>query len=209
MATGKELHSFSGKVGAVKSVAFSSDGFLALSGSYDKSMKLWDVGAGTELRSFSGRTSGVYSVAYSPDGRFALSGSSDNSVKLWEVATGKELRRFTGRSFTGDVVVRVAFSPHGRFMLSGSADNTKITQSASSFAYCGLMASPFVIAGLDPAIHHYIEIPSFFSLDGPVKPGHDSTVCSKLNATCISYMVMPPSIISACPVVKADSSLAR
>ena len=59
----------------VTSVAFSPDGRFALSGSGDKTLKLWEVATGNELRSFNGHTHHVNSVAFSPDGRFALSGS--------------------------------------------------------------------------------------------------------------------------------------
>ncbi len=105
----------------VTSVAFSPDGRFALSGSWDQTLKLWDVATGRELRRFIGHANWVTSVAFSPDGRFALSGSQNNTMKLWDVATGKELRSFSGH--TGNVA-SVAFSPDGRFALSGSGDNT-------------------------------------------------------------------------------------
>ena len=62
------------------SVSFSPDGRYALSGSYDETLKLWDVKTGKCLRTFN---SLVYSVCFSPDGRYALSGSSGNTLKLW------------------------------------------------------------------------------------------------------------------------------
>jgi WD40 repeat protein len=104
----------------VTSVAFSPDGKFALSGSGDKTAKLWELATGRELRTFA-HADEVNSVAFSPDGKFALSGSSDKTVKLWELATGRELRSFVGHT---DRVTAVAFSPDGRFALSGSSDNT-------------------------------------------------------------------------------------
>jgi WD40 repeat protein len=105
----------------VWSVTFSPDGRYALSGSDDKTLKLWDVATGTEIRTFTGHTEVVYSVAFSPDGRYALSGSSDKTLKLWDVATGAEIRTFTGHT---SWVFSVAFSPDGRYALSGSWDKT-------------------------------------------------------------------------------------
>jgi WD40 repeat protein len=65
---------------AVQSVALSPDGRFALSGSDDRTLKLWDVGTGKELRSLRGHGSHVKSVAFSPNGRFALSGSLDRTM---------------------------------------------------------------------------------------------------------------------------------
>ncbi|MGD0094842.1 MAG: protein kinase, partial [Planctomycetota bacterium] len=115
------LHTFSGHREGVSCVAFSPDGKLALSGSIDKTLKLWDLSTGSELRTFSGHTDRVNSIAFSPDGKLALSGSWDKTVKLWDVATGRELRIFSGHNHT---VYGVAFSPDGKLALSGSHDRT-------------------------------------------------------------------------------------
>jgi len=104
----------------VNSVAFSPDGRLALSGSWDNTLKLWEVKSGREIRSFNGHSSIVYSVAFSPDGRLALSGSY-KEMKLWEVKSGREIRFFNGHS---SIVYSVAFSPDGRLALLGSRDKT-------------------------------------------------------------------------------------
>ncbi len=117
----QSIRNFGGHSDAVSSVAFSPDGRSALSGSYDKTLKLWDVATGKEIRTFAGHTGWVSSVAFSPDGQTALSGSWDDTLKLWDVATGKELRTFAGHT---DWVLSVAFSPDGRTALSGSEDGT-------------------------------------------------------------------------------------
>ena len=115
------LGTFRGHADSVLSVVFSPDGKFALSGSGDKTLKLWDVATGRELRTFSGHRGTIWSVAFSPNGKIALSGSEDNTVKLWDVATGRELRTFSGHAKR---VKSVAFCPDGRFALSGSFDNT-------------------------------------------------------------------------------------
>jgi WD40 repeat protein len=104
----------------VRSISLSPDGRRALSGSVDKTLKLWDVATGRLLRTFEGHAGWVMSVALSPDGRSALSGSSDRTLKLWDVA-GRLLRTFEGHA---DEVASVAFSPNGRSALSGSSDRT-------------------------------------------------------------------------------------
>ena len=48
-----------------------------LTGSLDKTARLWDAATGKELRAFKGHGSYVYSVAFSPDGKRVLTGSFD------------------------------------------------------------------------------------------------------------------------------------
>ena len=105
----------------VAALAFSPDSHYIASGSYDHTVKLWDVATGNELRSFLGHTRWVSSVAFSPDGLHIVSGSWDKTLKLWSVTTGKEIRSFSGHTGT---VQSVAYSPDGRHVLSGSSDET-------------------------------------------------------------------------------------
>jgi WD40 repeat protein len=106
---------------SVESVAFSPDGRILASGSWDRTIKLWDVTTGTVLRTLQGHTGGVLSVAFFPDGKILASGAGDGTIKLWDVATGTLLRTLSGH--TGSVI-SVAFSPDGKVLASGSADNT-------------------------------------------------------------------------------------
>jgi parallel beta-helix repeat protein len=110
-----------GHTDPVRSVAFSPDGRLLASGSYDNTIKLWEVASGREVRTLTGHTGDVTSVAFSPDGRLLASGSVDDTIKLWDVATGREVRTLSGH--TSDVN-SVAFSPDGRLLASGSDDKT-------------------------------------------------------------------------------------
>jgi WD40 repeat protein len=92
----------------VNSVAFSPDGTRIVSGSSDKSVRVWDASTGAELKVLNGHTSAVYSVAFSPDGTRIVSGSSDNSVRVWDASTGAELKVLNGHT---ESVNSVAFSP--------------------------------------------------------------------------------------------------
>jgi hypothetical protein len=105
----------------VSSVAFSPDGTRIVSGSSDKTVKVWDAATGAEALTLKGHTSGVRSVAFSPDGTRIVSGSSDKTVRLWDAATGAEALTLKGH--TGPVW-SVAFSPDGTRIVSGSYDKT-------------------------------------------------------------------------------------
>jgi len=87
---------FAGHTQTVSSVCLSVDGRLALTGSVDMTLKLWEVESGHCLRTFTGHTRGVKSVCLSVDGRLALSGSIDKTLKLWEVDNGRCLRTLQG-----------------------------------------------------------------------------------------------------------------
>ena len=67
----------------VEDVVISSDGQFALSGSWDGTLRLWDLNTGATTRRFLGHTKDVLSVAFSVDNRQIVSGSRDKTIKLW------------------------------------------------------------------------------------------------------------------------------
>jgi len=115
------LRSLEGHTDWVRAVAVSPDGCFIVSGSSDRTVKVWEAESGRLLRSLEGHTGGVNAVAVSPDGRFIVSGSDDHTVKVWETESGRLLRSLEGH--TGGVN-DVAVSPDGRFVVSGSDDRT-------------------------------------------------------------------------------------
>jgi guanine nucleotide-binding protein subunit beta-2-like 1 protein len=67
----------------VQDVKISSDGLFALSGSWDGTLRLWDISTGRTTRRFVGHSKDVLSVAFSVDNRQIVSASRDKSIKLW------------------------------------------------------------------------------------------------------------------------------
>src|SRR5205807_300096 len=103
----------------VDALSLSADGRWALSGSYDKTVRLWDTTTGQCLRVFEGHTCIVTSVSLSAGGRWALPGSPDKPTRLWSAACGQYLRGLQGHT---QEVTSVSLSADSRFALSGSQD---------------------------------------------------------------------------------------
>jgi WD40 repeat protein len=123
------LRSFEGHTDNVNSACFSTDGRCLLSGSDDKTLRLWDVASGECLRTLEGHTGHINSVCLSTDGRFGLSGSKDKTVKLWELAAGTCLCTYEGHT---EDVKSVCLSSNNRCALSGSSDKTMKLWDAAS-----------------------------------------------------------------------------
>jgi len=66
----------------VSDVVISSDGQYALSGSWDGTLRLWEIQTGKTTRRFVGHTKDVLSVAFSVENRQIVSGSRDRTIKL-------------------------------------------------------------------------------------------------------------------------------
>jgi WD40 repeat protein len=115
------VNTLQGHSGPVSSLAISPDGKTLVSGSWDKTIKLWNLATGEQIRTLTGHSEWVYSVAISPDGKTLASGGEDKTIKLWNLATGEQIRTLTGHS---DWVFSIAISPDGKTLASGSRDKT-------------------------------------------------------------------------------------
>ncbi|NOH02307.1 MAG: hypothetical protein HND47_10300 [Chloroflexi bacterium] len=105
----------------IYSVAFSPDGEMLASSSWDNTIRLWRASDGSLLRTLEGHTGDVYSLDFSPDGRTLASGSFDNTIRLWRPSDGTLLQTLSGHT---SYVKSVAFSPDGTVLASGSDDRS-------------------------------------------------------------------------------------
>jgi len=104
----------------VRALAFSPDGSLLASGSYDPVVRLWRVRDGTLQKELKGHTAWVRALAFSPNGNFLATASDDNTVRLWSIPIGEPLNTFNQGT---EGVRAVAFSPDGTMLATGGFDN--------------------------------------------------------------------------------------
>jgi WD40 repeat protein len=98
----------------VSSVAFSPDGTTLASGSYDRTVILWDLRTGRMRRRLLGHRHNVGTVAFSPSGESLASGDC-TTVRLWDGASGEWRRTLTG------ICEPWVFSSDGRFLIAQSS----------------------------------------------------------------------------------------
>lgn len=102
----------------VASVAFSPDGTLLASGSWEGAIRLWRMPEGMLITSLTDQMSAVRGVAFSPNGRLLASGSEDGYVRLWDVANETVTRMLAG----SDRATSLSFLPDGQMVARGAAD---------------------------------------------------------------------------------------
>ena len=113
------LQPLQGHTSFVRCVAAMSEGRV-ISGSYDKTIKLWDVDEGTCLKTFKGHKGVVTCLVSISENSFASS-SGDGTIKVWDVSTGKCTKTIEGEG--GDVWA-VAWSQQEEYLISAHANGT-------------------------------------------------------------------------------------
>ncbi|MFH1882635.1 MAG: protein kinase, partial [Planctomycetota bacterium] len=109
------LGSFEGHASVASSVILAPDERSFLSGSYDHTLRLWDVAAQRCIRTFEGHAGPVTSVSISGDGKWAISSSQDNTLRMWDIQTARCVRIF---EVPMSPPVAVSLSPDSRRAVS-------------------------------------------------------------------------------------------
>ncbi|NDH05463.1 hypothetical protein EBX93_05990 [bacterium] len=120
----------------IYSLVFSPNGKQVVTGSFDKTIKVWDAVTGKEIRTLTGpqgHKQMVLSVAVNPDGSLIASGSSDNNANIWDYPMSDPIKSWN----LGDVVHSVVSTPDGTKAAAGLKDGSirlwKVTDPKESF----------------------------------------------------------------------------
>ncbi|MFF0000941.1 AAA family ATPase [Streptomyces avermitilis] len=112
---------FTGHTDIVLSMAVTSDGTCAITGSQDETARVWDLATGRELHTLSGHAASVRAVAVVPDGTCVITASDDGTTRVWNLTTGQERHILVGHAAS---VHTVAVTPDGTCVITGSEDGT-------------------------------------------------------------------------------------
>ncbi len=136
----------------VTSVVMSANGRYVVSGSWDKTVRVWDwQTSDTAHRVLSGHWREVNSVAMSADGRYVVSGSRDTTVRVWDWQTSDAAHRVLPGQW--GQVDSVAMSADGRYVVSGSCETVRVWDWQTSDA------TPRVLSGHQNSVDSVVMSP--------------------------------------------------
>lgn len=119
--TGKEGGKESGKESGQQGQQDGPPGTYLVSGSRDRTMRLWDTITGQCVHTFSGHDNWVRGVAWHPSGKFLLSVSDDKTMRIWEVKSGRNVKTYDAHAH---FCTAIAFNGKSPVVATGSVDQT-------------------------------------------------------------------------------------
>jgi WD40 repeat protein len=106
---------------ALYGLPFSPDGRRIVTGSLDKTARIWDAATAKEIAALRGHDNFVVSAAFSPDGSRIVTSSWDKTVRIWDVTTAREIAVLRGHE---DIVWSATFSADASRIVTASKDKT-------------------------------------------------------------------------------------
>jgi len=162
----------------VNHVAFSPDGHILASGSYDKTIKLWKMPEGLLIRTLVGHTEEVYYVAFSSDGSLLFSKYFHNEIIVFNILDGSVVKKIDNV----DDANKVIFDSDGKYIYSlGVGKDLKMRS----------LSEPSSSKILDTGVNHIIigtDKRTFASI------GYEINIWDISNGSSIMKIKIPPEI---------------
>ncbi len=123
---GPMIATLEGHKGRISTVAMTPDAKLAISGSDDGILKVWDLKTRREIYSIAGHKYSVKGVDIIPDGQFAISWAEyEDIVKIWDLETGRLVKYYEWNE-NGEIIIDVV-PDHLLAVTKSDADTLKIS----------------------------------------------------------------------------------
>lgn len=111
-----------GHTGLVSVVAWSPDGQQLASGSWDQTVRIWQVESGEQIGEIP-HPDQIIALDWSPNGDVLASATWGSQILLWEAATTNSLGELVGHR---ESITHLAFSPDGTLLASASPDSARL-----------------------------------------------------------------------------------
>jgi len=112
------IRTFEDHENSVLAVAIFPNKRRMVTGSWDKTLRLWDLETGVVLKKMEGHSNGVFALAVSRDGQTIASGDTNGEIIGWQGETGESLTEPIKAYSNG--IHSVSFSPDGAVLATGS-----------------------------------------------------------------------------------------
>jgi WD40 repeat protein len=101
----------------IRCVAFSPDGKVLITGSKDRTARLWNTATGECTAILTGHSGEVLSAAFANGGKQVATAGSDGRIKIWDVSNGRE--QVTLSEVRPSSFFAIAFQPDSQILASG------------------------------------------------------------------------------------------
>ncbi|KAM7517070.1 hypothetical protein LguiA_006653 [Lonicera macranthoides] len=149
---------------SVSSLAFSADGQLLASGSFEGLIQVWDISSGN-LKVYtrrSGHGSSVTSGDFTPDGKTICIGSDDATLRIWNPKSGENIHVVSSYPYNTEGLTCLKISSDSNLALTGSKDSSvhivNITNGKATMVVLGSVHSSRLMAALHSNIFYYSNL---------------------------------------------------
>ena len=99
-----------GHTAQISCEAFSPDGKIFATGSWDNTVQLWDTSTGERFATLTGHTGVIRDICFRADSKAIYTAGNDGTIKMWSTANGQLLRDQRGANAP---IMRLGLSPDG------------------------------------------------------------------------------------------------